>query len=89
MLLLEVPLTRPLAFRRRTLLAIYALATLIITIVTLLNVVAVGYELVPFTSDAFEAKSDYWYDRLIPTAWRPHARTCEGATIKVAEREFH
>ena len=52
MLLLEVPLTRPLAFRRRTLLAIYALATLIITIVTLLNVVAVGYELVPFTSDA-------------------------------------
>ena len=88
MIFLNYSLTRPLIVSRCSIVVIFVIAALIITIITFINVVAVGYELVPFTSTSFNATTSFWYDRFVPPRWRPEGRSCDAATIKLGESSF-
>lgn len=56
------------------------------TVVTIVNVAAVGYELVPFTSTLFMSPEKLWYEKLLPsTPYIPQSRTCDGSIIKLTE----
>jgi hypothetical protein len=87
MSLLEYGVTRPIAIGRRGTALIIIVFVLYITAVTLVNVAAVGYEIVSFTSATYNDTTELWYEKLIPVSiWRPQTRTCEGTVIKLQER---
>lgn len=89
MSLLEYAITRPVAIGRRGTVLIVVLFVLYITGVTLVNVAAVGYEIVSFTSTTYNDTTELWYEKLIPASiWRPQTRSCEGTVIKLQEREY-
>jgi len=89
MALLEYAITQPISLGRYNTLALILGATFTCIFVTLINVVAVGYELVPVTSSSFNDTSYVlWYERFLPTAWIPQSRTCEAAIIKLNECFF-
>jgi len=55
-------------------------------LVTIINVAAVAYELVPFTSTSYNETYTLWYERLIHrSSWLPQTRTCDGSIIKLNE----
>jgi hypothetical protein len=53
------------------------LGVIYITVVTIINVVAVGYELVPFISSQYNGSANLWYEGFLPNMWRPVTRSCE------------
>jgi hypothetical protein len=85
MFLFEAPVTRPLVTPRLTKVVVYLSATIIVILVIFINVIAVGYELVSFSSSSFNESAPYWYESFIPTNWRPVGRSCEPAVIKLKE----
>jgi len=87
MFLLEYAVSRPIPVKRRWLVLIIILAIVFVVLTTLINIIAVGYELVSFTSTTFNETRTLWYERLIPvTSWLPRSRTCDGTVIKLMER---
>ena len=85
MTLLEYPVTRSVHLSLSQKLALIATALLWIAMVTIINVIAVGYELVPVTSTTFKGAISLWYDNLLPETWRPKSRICRGSVIKQQE----
>ena len=85
MALLEYPVTRPIPLNRIASIAFIVGALLFIGLVTLINVVAVGYELIPITSTEFNSSGKLWYDHLLPVSWRPTILTCQPALINLNE----
>lgn len=51
----------------------------------MINFAAAGYELAPVTSDLYNAANQLWYEKFIPTRWRPITRNCDGAIIGPTE----
>ena len=88
MLFLDYPVTRPLRLSRWGAALFYLFAILVIAVVTVINIVAVGYDPVVFTSTEFNATTTFWYDSFIPKVWQPQGRNCAPATIKIAECTF-
>jgi len=86
MFFLEYPVTQPLTLSRVKILAIFVGAVVYIAFITTINVVAVGYELVPISSNDYNASYTLWYEKLFPAAWIPDSRTCQPAVIKLNER---
>ena len=86
MAFLEYPVTRPISLGRWSTTLISVVATLFVTIITLVNVIAVGYELVPFSSTSFNDTNHLWYAKFVPAEWGPESRNCESITIKIGER---
>jgi hypothetical protein len=77
---LEYPITRPFTFRYFTCI-IFASAGIWFIIITLINIVAVAYETIPFMSTDYYASSKMWYDIFVPTFWRPLSRSCDASII--------
>ena len=66
---------------------IVLLGLLWVTVITLVNVAAVGYELVPTTSADFNASYTLWYERYtMGTSWIPQTWNCDPSIIKLGER---
>ena len=82
---LEYPLTHPLRLGRLSIVLIMAGTLLFTAIITIINIVTVGYELMPVTSNTFNITTTFWYEKLVPTKWKPNAGTCDAATIKLRE----
>ena len=85
----EYPITRPFTLRYFTPMVL-VLGLIWVTFVTLLNVVAVGYEYVPVISTSFNSSSVLWYEIFVPKStslWIPKTRTCAGSVIKPNEGE--
>jgi hypothetical protein len=88
MILLEYPLSRPISVKRRWLVLIIAVAICFVLLTTMINIIAVGYELVSFTSTTYNEDHTLWYERLISvTSWLPRSRACDGTVIKLMERQ--
>ena len=69
--LLEYPVTRAIRLRRTWATVLILGAILWITVITLINVAAVGYELVPLTSTSYSSsESLLWYERFMPKSSR-------------------
>lgn len=82
----EYPITRPVFFSRYLTVLIVLSAGFWIAMITLINVAAQAYELVPIMSTSYSSSYSLWYERIFPfTSWLPKARTCEGSTIKILE----
>jgi hypothetical protein len=87
---LDYPLTRPITLSLWLNLLIIVVGIIWIVIITIVNVIAVGYELVPFTSTSFNSTNVFWYDRLVPTkSLLPQSRNCSGSIIKISEGNHH
>jgi len=86
MFLLEYPVTRRITLPRWVKASLVFIAMVFVTTITIGNIIAVGYELVPLTSTSFNETTSFWYDKFIPTNWRPQSRSCDAATIKLLER---
>jgi hypothetical protein len=54
---------------------------LYVLVLTLINVVAVGYETIVFTSTDYNETHSLWYDRFAP--WSGNHRQCNAALIKL------
>ena len=78
---LEYPVTRPFTLGWVVHTA-FILGAIWLTLITLLNVVAVAYETVPFTSTSFnDTTGQLWYEKFLPTFWLPPSRSCSGSVI--------
>jgi len=84
---LEYPVTRAIHLGRVWTTIVVLGAVTWITLVTLLNVAAVGYELVPMTSTSYDSSAALlWYERFMPvSSWFPRSRNCEWATIRLMD----
>lgn len=86
MIFLHYPLTRPIILTRWTTVATIVFAIVFITFITLLNVIAVGYELVFITSTEYNVPYKLWYEKILPSSdWIPSSRTCQSAIINVGD----
>jgi hypothetical protein len=56
-----------------------------IILITVVNVAAVGYELVPFISSSFNGSANLWYEKLVPERWKPVTRSCEASTFALGQ----
>lgn len=82
----EYPVTRPIPLSRVTLALIIIGGLAFVGIVTVINVVAVGYELVSITSTDYDSSSSLWYEKFMPKSWTPQTKTCQPTIIKLNER---
>jgi hypothetical protein len=86
MSLLEYHVTRPIILKKWITAFIIVGAILWIIIVTLINIVAVGYELVSVSSTNFNNTARNWYEKVIhPNSIIPSSWDCLYSVIKVNE----
>lgn len=93
MAILEYPITRPIRLNTCWKVVIILGAIIWTVGVTVVNIVAVGYELVPFTSTSYDAPYQLWYERIVPNipsssksfSWIPKSRKCDPSIIKLLE----
>src|SRR5271163_1618319 len=85
MTFLEYPVTRPIPLTRSAIIGILLGAGIFTGLVTVINVIAVGYELVTTTSSDFNATVVLWYDHFLPSTWRPNNLICQPAVINLNE----
>jgi hypothetical protein len=84
--LVDYGVTQHAHFRLTSVVIIILLGVTWVAVVTLVNVVAIGYELVPVMSTDFNASYSLWYETLIPRkSWGPVTRTCNGSIIQLTE----
>jgi len=76
----EYSITRSFRFRYFTE-VVLLLGLLWLVFITLLNVVAVAYEVVPTTTTTFNESVKLWYEKFMPTFWLPQSRNCDGSVI--------
>src|ERR1700733_7918971 len=82
---LEYPITRPFTLPYFTV-GFVAIGVIWIVFITLVNVAAVGYEVVPVFSVSFNSTSTLWYERFAPTAfWLLKSWTCNPSTIQLGQ----
>lgn len=84
---LEYPMTRPVHMQRNCTLLLVLLGAIYVTVITLLNIAAVAYELVPVTTTSYNGSNTLWYERVFPssTSWVPPSRKCDGSVIRFLE----
>jgi len=89
MKLLQYPVTRSIALGQWFNIFIILLGIGWVSLITIINIAAVGYELVPFTTTIYNTSATLWYERLpLMTSWFPQGRSCDGSIIKLGEG-FH
>lgn len=79
---LDYSTTRSFTFRCFTP-VILVFSTLWLLVITIVNVVAVGYEIVPLTASDYNASTPLWYESFIPTFWLAPSRQCDPSLIPV------
>ena len=87
MTLLEYSVTRSIPLSPCKTVLVVVLGTIFVAVSTVINVIAVGYELVPSASTTYNTTYSLWYERVLPTAWYPQSRTCVAAVINLMDRE--
>jgi hypothetical protein len=60
-----------------------ALGAVWIVVVTMVNIAAVGYEVVPFTTTIYNSTTSLWYERILPTSWRHQSVSCDGSLLQL------
>lgn len=61
-----------------------------IIIITLVNVVAQGYETIVYTSTDYNATHGLWYDKFVPSKGRNYShRSCENGLIRLNDCTPH
>jgi len=84
--ILEYALTRPVVLSRWVTVSIVAAWVFWSIFVTLVNIVAVGYESVTISSTNFNNTDRNWYEKIIPsTSLIPESWNCSYSVIKVNE----
>ena len=82
--LFEYPVTRAIKLPSSVRLLLGLLASGYCVVVTLLAVVAVGYEFPQAQSRSYNSTSGFWFDGLeLRTFWTPKSKECQGSSIKV------
>jgi len=81
---LDYPITRVISIRHFTIFVMIG-GSVLWGLITILAVITVGYEYVPFLSASYNSTSKIWYDFLPETAWTPKATLCQGSVMKVGE----
>ena len=82
----EYPITRPIPLSRGSLTLIIISGLAFVGLVTVINVVAVGYEYVTITSTDYDPTAKLWYEKFMAKSWTPHTKTCQPTIIKLNER---
>ena len=85
MALLEYPVTKPISVSLRTNLALVAFTVLFVGVVTIINIIAVGYEVVPVIAPSYHSTDVLWYEKFLPRNWLPKTLDCNPATINIME----
>ena len=63
---------------------IFSLGLIYIIVITLLNVVAVGYDTINYSSIVYNETHSLWYDKLVPFRGPSYNhRSCESALLKL------
>ena len=83
--ILGYPVTRPITLSRYALTGLIIFGILFITLVTLINTIAVGYEPVSITLNEYNPQVKLWYQKILPESWVPKTMHCDLATIKLDE----
>ena len=81
---INYPTTREFKFRYFTP-TLLTILTIWFILITMVNIVAVAYETVPFTSLQFNTTVKLWYEKFVPTFWLPTTRSCDSSLIAVGE----
>lgn len=81
---LDYPITRVISVRHFPVFVIIG-GTVFCGLITMLALVTVGYEYVPFLSASYNSTGKIWYDFLPETTWTPRAKLCQGSVMKVGE----
>jgi hypothetical protein len=90
MIFLEYPVTRSLTFSRWVTVLTVIGAGLFVAFVTVVNVAAVGYDMVSVTSNVYGIPDQkLWYSYLVPSSWVPESMTCEPSIIQLNEGLSH
>jgi hypothetical protein len=85
----EYPVTHPFTLPHFTII-VYVLGTFWTIVVTILNIAAVGYEVVPVFSTSFNSSTSLWYERFAPISWLfPASWICDPAVIEPGESIIH
>jgi len=83
------PISRPVTLRRWFNIPVLVLGVVYIILITLANVIAVGYETVATISSQYQNNMTLWYEHPLPNfavnALLPETRKCTASTIKVNE----
>lgn len=77
-------ITQPIKNRRFQVVATFLLVIWII-LATMINIPAVGYEDVPSFSPSYNDTNVLWYEKFIPSRWRPQTRTCQPTIIELGD----
>lgn len=81
----DYPITRPVTLRHFNP-VILVLGVVYVVFITLINIVAVGYETTSILSVAYNRSDSLWYEHFLPKAGGlPETWTCSPSTIKVTE----
>jgi hypothetical protein len=85
---LSYPITRAITIHHFTLFVTLG-GLLLFVLITLLGLITVGYEYVPFLSASYNSTETIWYDFLPKTTWTPKAIVCQGSVLKTGECTNH
>lgn len=86
--LFEYPVTQPIIKKRRTTYIVLLIWFIVIGLATVANVISVGYELVPQTSESYHLNYTLWYENFLPGILSPKSRSCSPALINLGEGGF-
>jgi len=83
MILFGYALTRPIKLGKWTLTTVVLSAVLYLAIITILNLVAVGYENVQIAANSYNSSLFLWYQHILPVGWAPPTTVCNPAILEV------
>jgi len=84
--LIQYSITRPIHLNVWVTVLLIFLGLFYLTAVSIFNIAAVGYGLVPVTSTMFNNPYNIWYERFIPHAsWKAPNWICSGSIIGLNE----
>jgi hypothetical protein len=89
MRIFEYPVTRPIKLSRWITVCVVVLGILFLAIITLLNIIAVGYDTVQVISDSFNSSDIFWYDHLLPAVWTPRPKNLTNEQFWCTTNVFH
>jgi hypothetical protein len=85
MALFEYPITKPLRLGKWGVCAFWIISTSYVVCITLLNVVAVGYEPVVVALTGTTSTGKLWYEHLPFSSWLPSSTSCNPTQLSLNE----
>ena len=85
MVLFGYAVTRPIKLGKWTLVGLLLFALLYLGTITILNLVAVGYENVEVSLNSYNSSLFLWYEHILPAGWAPPTTICIPVNLAVNE----